>query len=207
MRFFFGFLSVMQYPVLKKRERKRAKAMQNLEEKFLKREEIYNGKVLHVVKDTVIIPNGEQSIREFCMHVGAVSVLPLLDDGTVIMERQYRYAHGSVLFEIPAGKLNSPDEDRLEAAKRELREETGAVAQRWTDLGLLIPTPALVNERIQMFLAEDITFGKQQLDDDEFLELERIPLSTLKEMVMRGEIPDAKTQICILKVAEMKKLP
>ena len=178
--------------------------MQKLEEDFLGREEIYNGKVLKVVKDTVRLPNGVDSTREFCLHIGAVSVLPLLDDGTVIVEKQYRHAHGSVLLEIPAGKLNSPDEDRLCAAKRELREETGAVAEKWTELGLLVPTPAIVNEKITMFLAEGITFEEQELDEDEFIELERIPLSQLKDMVMRGEIPDAKTQICVLKVAMMK---
>ena len=178
--------------------------MKNLEEKFVSREEIYKGKILHAVKDTVTLPNGKSATREFCMHIGAVCILPLLQDGTVIVERQYRYAHGGVLLEIPAGKLDTPDEDRLSAAKRELREETGAVAKTWCDLGLLVPTPAIVNEKIQMFLAEDITFTETELDDDEFIEIERIPLKTLKEMVMRGEITDAKTQICVLKVAEMR---
>ena len=178
--------------------------MQNLEEKFVSREEIYKGRILHAVKDTVTLPNGRTSTREFCMHIGAVCILPLLSDGTVIVERQYRYAHGSVLLEIPAGKLDSPDEDKLSAAKRELREETGAVAGKWYDLGLLVPTPAIVNEKIQMFLAEDITFTDTELDEDEFIELERIPLKTFKEMVMRGEITDAKTQICVLKVAELR---
>ena len=119
--------------------------MQTLEEKFKEREQIYKGCVLEVVKDKVTLPNGEKAIREFCLHVGAVAILPLCDDGTVIMERQYRHAHGDVILEIPAGKLNSKSEDRLEAAKRELREETGAVAEKWTELGMLIPSPAIVN--------------------------------------------------------------
>ena len=178
--------------------------MKNLEEKFVKREHIYNGKVLNVVKDTVTLPNGKESTREFCMHIGAVSVLPLLSDGTVLVERQFRYAHGKVILEIPAGKLNAKDEDRLEAAKRELREETGAIAKKWTDLGLLVPTPAIVDEKIQMFLAEDIVFGETELDEDEFIITERIPLSELKRMVMSGEITDAKTQISVLKVAELE---
>ncbi len=179
--------------------------MQNLEEKFVEREEIYKGVVLDVVKDTVSLPNGKKTVREFCRHIGAVAVLPLLSDGTVIMERQYRYAHERVIFEIPAGKLNTADEDKLWAAKRELREETGAVAATWTDLGLLIPTPAIVSEKIQLFLAEDISFTETELDEDEFIDVERVPLSELYEMVMRGEIPDAKTQICVLKVMEMKR--
>ena len=179
--------------------------MSNLEEKFVKRDEIYDGKVLHVVCDTVTLPNGKQSIREFCLHVGAVAVLPLLSDGTVIMERQFRYPHGMTILEIPAGKLNSASEDKLEAAKRELREETGAVAARWTDLGTMIPTPAIVNEKIQLFLAEDISFTDRELDEDEFIDAQRIPLAELYEMVMRGEIPDAKTQIAVLRVYAMRK--
>ena len=180
--------------------------MQTLEEKFEKREQIYKGCVLDVVKDTVTLPNGEKAVREFCLHVGAVAILPLCDDGTVIMERQYRHAHGDVILEIPAGKLNSKTEDRLEAAKRELREETGAVAEKWTELGMLSPTPAIVNEKITLFLAEGISFTETELDEDEFIEVERIPLDTLFEMVMKGEIPDAKTQVCVLKAYAAKKL-
>ena len=130
-----------------------------LEETFVSREEIYDGVVLHVVKDKVCLPNGEMSYREFCLHIGAVCVIPITDDGMVVMERQYRYAHGRVFFEIPAGKLDSPDEDPLEAAKRELLEETGAVAERITYLGRLDTTPALINEKIHMYLAEGLTFG------------------------------------------------
>lgn len=177
-----------------------------LEEKFIKREQIYKGRVLDVVRDTVTLPNGKEAIREFCLHIGAVAILPLLSDGTVIMERQYRYPHGEVILEIPAGKLDSADEDRLEAAKRELREETGAVASKWTDLGTLIPTPAIVSEKIQLFLAEDISFTETELDEDEFIDVVHIPLSELYEMVMRGEIPDAKTQVCVLKLAALKGL-
>jgi len=110
--------------------------MSNLTEKFLERQEIYNGTVLHVVKDTVILPNGKKATREMCLHVGAVCVIPLLSDGRVIMERQYRYPHGRVFFEIPAGKLNFAEENPLETARRELREETGAIAKSFTSLGL-----------------------------------------------------------------------
>lgn len=175
-----------------------------LEEKFVSRENIYDGKVLKVVKDTVTLPNGKEAVREFCLHIGAVAVLPLLDDGTVIMERQFRYAHGGVLLEIPAGKLDSSDEDKLLAAKRELREETGALAKRWTDLGTLVTSPAIINEKIQLFLAEGISFTERELDEDEFINVERIPLSELYGMAMRGEISDAKTQVCILRAAAIK---
>ena len=179
--------------------------MSNLIEKQIKREEIYDGTVLHVVKDTVELPNGKQSLREFCLHVGAVCVLPLLPDNTVIMEKQFRYAHNRVFFEIPAGKLNYKEEDPLEAAKRELREETGAIAGKYTFLGELDTSPALLDEKIYMYLAEDLAFGDRELDEDEFLDVEKVPLSELYKMVMRGEIKDAKTQIAILKVWELKK--
>lgn len=174
--------------------------MSELCEKFLKREEIYDGAVLHVVKDTVELPNGKCAIREMCLHVGAVCVIPLLSDGRVIMERQYRYPHGRVFFEIPAGKLNFKEENPLEAAKRELREETGALAKSYTPLGMLVPSPALISERIHMYLAEDISFGERELDDDEFLDVELIPIDELYKMVISGEIEDSKTQIAVLKV-------
>lgn len=178
--------------------------MQNLEEKQIKRDVIFQGKVLNVVRDEVELPNGKSATREMCIHLGAVCIIPLLSDGTVIMERQYRYPHGRVFFEIPAGKLNYKGEDPLEAAKRELREETGAVAKKYTSLGELVPSPALISERIEMFLAEDITFTDRELDDDEFLEIEKVPLEKLYSMVMSGEIKDAKTQIAVLKVYNLK---
>ena len=173
--------------------------MEDLVEKQISRTEIYNGAVLNVVRDDILLPNGNRGIREFCQHVGAVAVIPVLDDGRVIMERQYRYAHGRVFFEIPAGKLDSPDEPPLEAVKRELREETGAVAERITYLGRIDTTPALIDEKIHLYLAESLTFGERELDDDEFLSVEFVPLDELYTMVMNGEIADAKTQIAILK--------
>ena len=178
--------------------------MSNLEEIQLERKEIYKGHILNVVCDTVRLPDGNTAPREVCLHVGAVCVIPLLEDGRVIMERQYRYPHGRVFFEIPAGKLNYSGEDQLEAAKRELREETGAVAKKYTDLGEMIPSPAILGEKIRMYLAEDITFTERELDEDEFLDVELVPLNELYDMVMRGEIADAKTQIAVLKTRNIK---
>lgn len=177
--------------------------MKDLEEKQLSREEIFDGKVLHLVRDTVLLPNGKSATREMCLHVGASCVIPLLSDGRVVMERQYRYPQGREYLEIPAGKLNFPEEDPLLAAKRELREETGAVAEKWTYLGRIDTTPALMNEKIHLYLAEELTFGERELDDDEFLDVELIPLDKLCDMVMSGEIKDAKTQIAVLKVARI----
>lgn len=177
--------------------------MDKLTEKMIERKEIFDGHVIHVVCDTVALPDGKRATREVCLHVGAVCVIPLLSDGTVLMERQYRYPHGRVFLEIPAGKLNYAGEDPLEAAKRELREETGAIAGKYTYLGEMIPSPAVLSEKIQMYLAEDIAFDVQELDEDEFLEVEKIPLKELYGMVIRGEIADAKTQIAVLKTANI----
>ena len=173
--------------------------MKHLEEKFVSRKEIFDGHVLHVVCDTIELPNGKEATREICLHNGAVAIIPILPDGRVIMERQYRYAHGSVMLEIPAGKLDSADEIPLEAAARELREETGAIAGKMTYLGEIVASPALVSEVIHLYLAEELTFGERELDEDEFLDVEYIPHTELVDMVMRGEIPDGKTQIAVLK--------
>lgn len=177
--------------------------MDHLVEKQISREEIFKGVALHVVKDRILLPNGKESVREISLHNGASAILPLMADGRVLMERQYRYAHGRVMLEIPAGKLDTPDEIPLEAAKRELSEETGAVAGKMTFLGKIISSPALIDEVIYLYLAEDLTFGDKHLDDGEFLDIEYIHIDTLYDMVMRGEIADAKTQIAILKVKEI----
>ena len=179
--------------------------MSNLIEKQLSREEIFHGVALHVVKDKILLPDGSESVREISLHNGAAAVIPILPDGRVIMERQFRYAHGRVMLEIPAGKLNTPDEPPLEGAKRELYEETGAVAEKYTYLGSIAPSPALINEVIHIFMAEEITLGESHLDSGEFLDVEYFTLEKLYDMVMQGEITDAKTQIAILKAREILK--
>jgi ADP-ribose pyrophosphatase len=179
--------------------------MSNLEEKQISREEIFCGVALHVVKDEILLPNGHTGIREISLQSGAAAVIPVLSDGRVIMERQYRYAHHRVMLEIPAGKFDSPDEDPIEAAKRELREETGATAKKITPLGTIATAPALIDEVIHLFMAQDISFGERDLDPDEFLDIEFIHIDKLYEMVMNGEISDSKTQIAILKAREILK--
>ena len=177
--------------------------MSNLTETQIERREIYDGKILHVFVDTVRLPNGEEATRELCEHVGAVAIVALTDDGKVIMEQQYRYPLGRVFFEIPAGKLNYKSEDIYSAAARELQEETGAVAREMTYIGEINTTPALMDERIHIFLARGITFGDRSLDEDEFIDVELVPLSELVELVMKGDIKDAKTTTAILKVARI----
>ena len=179
--------------------------MQNLEEKQIEREEIYNGKIVRLVRDKVTLPNGCEAMREVCLHIGAVAVIPILDDGRVVVVKQFRYPHGRVFLEIPAGKLDSPNEDLLSAAKRELREETGAIAEKISELGVMIPSPAILSERITLFLAEGLTFGETDPDDDEFLNVELIPLDELYKMALNGEICDAKTVIAVMKAYALKK--
>ncbi len=165
---------------------------------------IFDGRVLHVYKDTVNLPSGRQSTREYCRHGGAVAVVPLTEDGCVICVRQYRYALGRVTLEIPAGKLDSPEEDPESAALRELREETGYTAPALVPLGPLATSPALLTEIIHLYLAEHMTPGETDPDEDEVLELACIPLTELVDMILRGEVQDAKTQAAVLKVWAMK---
>lgn len=176
-----------------------------LHETKLSSELIYDGKVVHLYRDAVRLPNGHESIREVVRHVGAVCVLPLFEDGSVLVERQFRYPHDRVLWEIPAGKLDSKAEEHLAAVKRELYEETGYTADKFTSLGLLYTTPAFVDEVIEMYLAEGLHTENdgQHLDEDEFLTVEKLHIDTLCDMVMRGEIPDAKTQVAVLKVKRL----
>ena len=174
-----------------------------LGESFVSGEEIFDGKVLHVFRDQVRLPNGGTSEREVIKHLGAVCIVPLTDDGKMIVERQYRYAVGEVLTEIPAGKLDYPGEDWLEAAKRELREETGLSADEWRELGFFFPAAAYSGEKIMMFLARGLHQGERELDEDEFLSVQAVPVAELLDEVMRGELPDSKTQIAILKAARI----
>ncbi len=166
-------------------------------------EDIFDGVILHVKKDTVSLPNGNLTIREVIRHIGAVCVIPVLDNGDVIVERQYRYPLDRVILEIPAGKLDAPDENRLSAIQRELREETGYTADRWTVIGDFHPAPAYSDEYITMYLAQDLHKGQQDLDADEFLDVYTVPLKDLVREVMDGKISDAKTQVCILKAARI----
>jgi len=175
----------------------------DLIEKMTSSELIFDGKVVHLYRDTVELPDGASAIREIVKHIGAVCVVPLTDDGDVILERQYRYAVGQILTEIPAGKLDYPGEDWTEAALRELREETGAIPRDLYDLGDFYGSPAIMGERIRMFLARGLTFSERHLDEDEFLDVVRMPLGKAVTAVMNGEIPDGKTQCAILRAARM----
>lgn len=175
----------------------------NLEEIELNSEEIFDGHVVHLFKDTVRLPDGNTGTRETIRHVGAVAIVPMTDDGKVIVERQFRYPMGQVITEIPAGKLDSKTEDRLSAAKRELEEETGLIAEEWMELGEYYPAAAYCDEVITMYLARGLHKGTRKLDEDEFLNIREVPLEELVGDIMDGKIADGKTQVAILKVARM----
>ena len=167
-------------------------------EKKLSSRQVFDGVVVKLFVDDVELPDGSKSIREIVRHPGAVCVVPVTENNEVIMVRQFRYAMNEVLLEVPAGKLE-PNEDPLEAALRELEEESGVVAANVEHIGELYTTVAIFDEKIQLYLATGLTYKNAHPDQGEFLEVEKIPLSTLVDMVMRGEIKDSKTQIAILK--------
>ena len=172
-----------------------------LREIQLESEDIFDGVILNVKRDQIRLPNGHQSVREVIRHVGAVCVVPVTEDGKVAVERQYRYPIDQVITEIPAGKLDSKEEDRLHAAKRELVEETGITADSWTDMGLYYPAAAYSDEKITMYLAQGLHMGEQHLDADEFLNVEYVAMEELIEEILTGKITDGKTQAAILKAA------
>ena len=179
--------------------------MDDLREIQIESEKIYAGKILDFYRDTVRLPNGHTAPRELVRHNGAVAIVPLLDDGRVIVEKQFRYPHDEVIVEIPAGKLDGPNEIPEEAARRELREETGIEAKELIPLGPFYPTAAYSTETIWMYLAKGLTFGEQKLDDDEFLNVETMPLQDLVKDILDGKVPDGKTQAAILRVWAMEQ--
>lgn len=180
-----------------------------LEEKTISSRLIYDGKIITVKKDTVLLENDTQTFREVIMHPGGVCIVPITQDEEVIFVRQFRYPYGRQLLEIPAGKLDKGEEP-LECGKRELLEETGCTAQEYKFLGELYPTPAYLDEIIYMYMATGLSYAEQNLDEDEFLEVEYIPLKEAVNMVLSGEIKDSKTQTALLKsfvILTNKNLP
>ena len=171
-------------------------------EKKLSSKQIFDGVVVKLFVDEVELPDGKKSIREIVRHPGAVCVIPVTDEGEVIMVRQFRYAFNQVLLEVPAGKLE-PNEDPLSAALRELEEESGVVAQNVEYLGEIYTTVAIFDEKIHVYLATGLSYKNAHPDEGEFLTVEKIPLHTLADMVMNGEIKDSKTQIAILKAQKI----
>jgi ADP-ribose pyrophosphatase len=153
---------------------------------------VYQGHFLHVVRDTVRLPDGRQAVREYIRHPGAVMVIPMLDDGRVVVERQYRYPLQRALIEFPAGKLET-GEDRLLCAQRELREETGYVAREWAKAGVLHPVLAYADEFIEIWFARGLSLGERELDQGEFLDVLAATPAELLAGCRDGVITDSKT--------------
>ncbi|MBR2406218.1 MAG: NUDIX hydrolase [Clostridia bacterium] len=177
----------------------------NLKEETLIREYQFRGRIINLRTDTVKLPNGAEAGREVVEHPGGVCVAPLTGAGELLFVRQYRYPYEEVVLELPAGKRDRKNEEPLSCGKRELLEETGATAENYTFLGKVYPTPGFCDEVIYLYLATGLSFGEAQPDEDEFVEVERIPLERAVDMVMNNEITDAKTQIAILKTARLLK--
>ena len=169
----------------------------DLTEKPVKQDYIYKGKIVNLRVDDALLPNGTTAKREVVEHPGGVCVAALTDNNELMFVEQFRYPYFEVVLELPAGKLEY-GEDPFEAGKRELREETGATASEYEDLGKLYPTPGYCGEIIHMYLAKNLSFGEQDLDSDEFLEVKKIPLEKAFRMVMNNEIRDSKTQVGIV---------
>ncbi|WP_414708894.1 MULTISPECIES: NUDIX domain-containing protein [Roseateles] len=168
-----------------------------LVERLLEGSQVYQGHFLDVRRDRVALPDGSISHREYIRHPGAVMVVPLLDDGQLLMERQYRYPMGRVMLEFPAGKLDA-GEDPLACGQRELLEETGYRAAEWAYAGVLHNAIAYSDEGIHIFFARGLVQGEQKLDEGEFLELVTHSARELDELAARGELTDAKTLIGLL---------
>ncbi|HEX6265453.1 MAG TPA: NUDIX hydrolase [Burkholderiales bacterium] len=172
--------------------------MKDLTEHCISSERVFDGALLKVHRDAVRLPDGNTGAREYIRHPGAVAVVPLFDDGRVLLERQFRYPHGREFIELPAGKLE-PGEPHLDTAKRELLEETGYVAQEWTRLGVIHTAIAYTDEAIGLFLARKLTKERSpQLDAGEFVETLIVPLDEALAMVREGRITDCKTVAALL---------
>ena len=173
----------------------------DLTERFVSGEQVFDGTLLKVRRDTVRLPDGSQGTREYIRHPGAVAIVPLFDDGRLLLERQFRYPHGREFIEVPAGKLE-PGEPHLETAKRELLEETGYTAEEWTRLGVLHTAIAYTDEAIEIFVAKKLNHVGRKLDQGEFLETLIVGFDEAIAMIRDGRITDAKTVAALLLVKD-----
>jgi ADP-ribose pyrophosphatase len=162
--------------------------------------EIFRGRTIHVDVDRVRLPNGREMDMELVHHRGAAAVVPVLDDGAVLLVRQYRYATGGWLLEVPAGKLDDGESPET-CARRETEEESGYRPGKLQPLGWIWTTPGFADEKIWLFLATELQLTAQVLEDDEVLSLERMPLQEAADQAARGEIQDAKTALALMRAA------
>lgn len=169
-------------------------------EKTISSKEVFKGRIIDVTLDEVELENGKKSSREVVGHPGGVCIAALTKENELLFVRQFRYPYREVVLELPAGKLE-PGQKPLENGKRELLEETGAVGYSYVSLGQLYPSPGYCAEIIHLYFCRVESFQKPSPDEDEFLNIEKIPLDKAVEMVLNHQIPDAKTQTAVLKTA------
>ena len=170
----------------------------DMTEKTLESQTLFDGKIVHLRRDIVEVPGGGHAIREVVDHPGGVGIVPVDADGCVFLVRQFRYPYGKAVLEVPAGKLEW-GEEHFSAAQRELEEEIGARAERWTPMGEMLPTPGFCDELQHVYLARGLTFGETHPDEDEFLEIEKLPFAEAVEMAVDGRLEDSKTVAAILR--------
>jgi len=180
------------------------KSDEHLREHQTSSEDVYSGKFLHLKKDIVRLPDGNTTFREYLIHPGAVAIMPILNDGRILLERQFRYPVDTAIIEIPAGKLDL-DEDPLLCAQRELLEETGYSAKSWEFLGRIHPVISYSTEIIDIYLAKDLTLGERALDEGEFLDVFAATLDEMHEWIASGTITDVKTIISVYHLARRLK--
>ena len=175
----------------------------HLHEKQISSDTVYKGRIFTITHDIAELENGNTADRDVLHHHGGVCVIPITEDNEIYLVRQFRYPFGEVTREVPAGKLEK-GEDHEECGRRELLEETGFTCGEFTHMGTLYPVPAYDTEIIHMYMARKLSApAEQSLDEDEFLDVEKIPLSEAVRQVMDGEIKDSKTQVIILKAARL----
>ncbi len=172
---------------------------QDLTEKTIKKNLVFDGRVLHVYNDEVSLPDGNRAMREIVDHQGGVCIGALTEDNELYFVRQFRYAYNEVTLELPAGKLEK-GQTPLENGKRELLEETGCIGYSYVSLGALYPSTGYTNEIIHLYACRVKSVGDMRPDEDEFLNVEKIPLEKAVELVLNNMIPDSKSQVLILKL-------
>jgi ADP-ribose pyrophosphatase len=170
----------------------------DLTEKQISQKNLFTGQIFNLKLDDVVLPNSKISTREYVEHPGGVCVLAVDPDDNVIMIKQYRYPLQELIYELPAGKLN-PGEDPMQCGFREFTEETGYIADKLELMCQIYPLPAYSTEILHLYLAHNLSLGQQNLDDNEFLQVEKIHISKVKDMIFKNEIKDAKTQIAIFR--------
>lgn len=172
--------------------------MKNLTESRIHSEKLVDGKLLKVYRDRVELPNRKEAIREWIDHPGASAVVPIFEDGTTLLVRQFRYPSRRTFLEVPAGKIDKPNEDPKDVAARELEEETGWRGSRFSALGSLYPCIGYSNEIIHFYLAEELEKGKRDLGDGEFMEVVPMGFAEAVDLVAAGEIVDMKSAVAIM---------